>query len=740
MNASALTLLSVLLTAAVAAAAPAPEAPAAPQEGMIELNFPEQLDLKALIDYVSRRNGVNFLYDANLVANRQVTLLAPRKIPADSLMALLESVLSMNGMTLQPTAAGMLRIEMARPLPAISGAPRPIDAAAQARQAEAVTSVVSLAHATPSDVEAVLRPFLSSATANVTLLPQHRMMIITDHAGNMRRLADLVALIDRPAREVSVQFVPIENLKATEMVGKVQQVVHSRASAGGAGAAAASILADERTNRLIVIGSDAQVEQAVALAKSLDVPLGLTRKMYTFKIASAARVDRLARELIGELAAGRLYKAAVDAEANLLIVTATDEIHRQLEALREEVDKPVGETQSPVRFYKLQNAKAADVLATLQTIEGDEGLGGVSVDGVAAQRPPQERLLIEGPTPDQVNNPVPSALGKLDGQQRRPKAVQLRDARIMADEPSNTIIVIAAPAMHAVYEKLIERLDIRRPQVHVTGTVVALDTTDGFSLGVEIGHKATANGGEATVLNFSSFGLSTVNAETGRLAIKPGVGFNGALISADIADVVIRALKTDQRARVISRPSLLINDNATGTLVSETEEPYESVNATNTVATTSFAGYTSAGTKMKITPQISQGDHLKLEFEITLSSFGEDASDVLPPSRQSNTLASEATIPDGHTIVVGGLSREDFINTVNRVPLLGEIPGLEYLFSSRVSEKRQVTLFVFIRAVILRDDEFRDLKMISGEAARQAAIEEDYPDSEPVEMRSAQGL
>ncbi|MFW5839848.1 MAG: type II secretion system protein GspD, partial [Planctomycetota bacterium] len=284
-----------------------------------------------------------------------------------------------------------------------------------------------------------------------------------------------------------------------------------------------------------------------------------------------------------------------------------------------------------------------------------------------------------------------------------------------------------------IYEKLINRLDVRRAQVLLESTIVAIDTTDGFSLGVEISRSDKANSGEDTVLNFSSFGLSTIDDDA-RLSIKPGVGFNGTLISAEIADVVIRALKSDSRARVVSRPSLLINDNATGTLSSESEEPFSSVNASTSVATTSFGGYSSAGTKIKMTPQISQGEHLKLEYEITLSSFGEEVSDNLPPSRQTNTLASEATIPNGYTIIVGGLSRSDFSENIDRVPLLGELPGLEYLFSNRAKTQREATLFVFIRATILRDDEFTSLKMLSAQAAREAELKDAYPTSEAVEI------
>ena len=698
------------------------------EQGLIKLNFPEQLELKDLIDYISKRNKVNFLYDVRQVTGKSVTLIAPQKVPADSLMTLLDSILRMKGLQLTRDETGMLRITMAQSVTTISSGLSDDPNAADV-PGRAVTRVFTLKHAKPEAVEGVIKPFLAAATANVIKLPQHQRMIVTDYASNMKRVAEMVALVDQPAREAKLRFVAIRNVEAKDIVSDVKKLLQGKGQTSGS-TNGASLYPDDRGNRVIVIGSDSEVEEVLELIRSLDAPLNRKKTIYRFEVASAGRVDELVKKLIGKVAAKQFYEAAVDSESNVLIVTATPEVHEQIELVREMVDRPTPETQSPIRFYKLENAKAADVLGTLQNIEGEGGLGGAKLDGSGGKD--GDGLIIEGPTPQKVNRPSTGGYEALRGGGRKGGAVQMPSARLLADEATNTIIVVAKPSMHALYRKLIERLDVRRPQVLVEATVVTLDTTDDFALGVEVSWGNDVDSGAGKVLSFSSFGLSTVDASTGRLAITPGTGFNGALISADVADVVIRALQTDKRAKVVSRPSVLINDNATGTLVSESEEPFASVNASNTVATTSFAGYTSAGTKMVITPQISEGEHLKLEYEITLSSFGEDASESLPPSRQTNSLASEATIPDGHTIIVGGLTREDFNETVDRIPILGEIPILEYLASNRDVNKRQTTLFVFLRAVILRDDQFRRLKSLSEAAVREAKLDSRLPHSDPV--------
>ncbi len=205
------------------------------------------------------------------------------------------------------------------------------------------------------------------------------------------------------------------------------------------------------------------------------------------------------------------------------------------------------------------------------------------------------------------------------------------------------------------------------------------------------------------------------------------------MLSTDVADIVVRALSTDARARVSSAPKILVNDNATGTLASIVEAPFTSVNASTTVATTSFAGYASAGTTITLTPHISSdGSHLQLDYAVALNSFSGQGSKDVPPPRQTNSITSKVTIPDGHTIVVGGLNRHDLSKTISSVPGLGKIPILEYLFSSRNKTESDSTLFVFIRPVILKDDQFEDLKFLSERDLKSAGIPSEYPSSEPL--------
>lgn len=199
--------------------------------------------------------------------------------------------------------------------------------------------------------------------------------------------------------------------------------------------------------------------------------------------------------------------------------------------------------------------------------------------------------------------------------------------------------MVAKPEVQRVYEQLIKQLDQRRPQVLIEAKVVIIDTSDDFTLGVEVSGGNRTGGKRAFA--FTSFGFSTVDPVSGALSITPGVGFNGTLVDPSTADVVVRALSSHRRARVLSSPRILVNDNAQGELTSVIEVPFTSVNASQTVATTSFAGFAEAGTTINVMPTISDDDYLQLDYTVTLNTFtGDGATAYLHLAKPTKSAAA----------------------------------------------------------------------------------------------------
>jgi len=737
------------------------EAPSATSaDANVKLNFPNQVELSLLVEYVSQRLNVKILYDEQ-VANKQITIKAPGEIPAASLMNVLESALKIKGLALiDGDVAGWKRIAAIKDLAQIAQ-PNSADLG-QVENTEAVTQAFPLKFISPEKLGQIVKPFLTEPGANTITVPEQNLLIITDYAGNLKRIAKLVETIDQSGPPSELSFYQVKHLEAAGLAQQISAALAARFKTQGA-PLVYDVAHDQRTNQLLIIAPKELVDQILKLAETLDVPLGVTTEVYSFRFVAAERIDKLVKELFDPLTIDRLYRSAIEGDDNLLIVTAPENIHERVRWLRQEMDVESKRPGSSVQFYKLKNASAEEVLATLQSVQqtGSSGFGpsgpqigprGVSplgrgpsgTAGYSFGQPHREHF-VPGPnypaTPAQVEpteppaliatEPVPPADPQTAAAEVATTLALAPDAaRVTADPFTNSIIVVGDRTVQEIYKNLIEFLDKKRPQVMIEARVIIIDTSDDFSLGVEL------SGGDRTggrrLFQFSSFGLSALEPTTGALALLPGRGLNWTLVDPENADAVLRALASHNRAKVLAAPRVLVNDNSTGTLASVTEVPFTSVNASNTVATTSFAGFAEAGTTIEVTPRISDDDHLVLEYSVTLNSFTGAGSAGVPPPRQTDEVRSTVTIPDGHTVVVGGLNRSNTSKKYEGLPLLDKIPVVKHVTGINTDAHSRTTMFVFLKPVILRDDKFRDLQYLSDKDSKCAGCVQNVPQSLPM--------
>lgn len=749
---SAVMVLAVWLLSSTVSAQPPVPPPA--NDATVKLNLPPEVELRVLVDYVSQRLGIKILYDEQ-IANKKITIKAPGEIPPASLLGLLQSALRMKGLALVDAAApGWKRIVPATDLPRVAPTGEAEAAIKQFGAETAVTQAFRLKHVEAQKLDAIIKPFLSQSGANSVTYKELNLLIVTDYASSLLKISKLVDLIDRARPDVVLEFYTAKNVEAAALAQQLTALLSSQSKVQGAGSTSVQnveVSSDARTNQAIFIGLRKDVDEALKLIQTLDQPLGVTTEVYRFNHMSAERMDRLAKDLINPLDAKRLYKATVDRDDNLLIVTSTPAIHRKLAELRRTMDVASARPQSPVRFYKIKNISAAEMLEALQAVQGD----GKSRDRRTPQQNPdfgrirpEEGLFVPGANrqppapPSAIQEPVPPPAMREDPNTQREASAQSglaglgllgSAAKVSADPSTNSLIVVAEPSVQEIYAELIRALDRRRPQVIVEAKIVILDAKDDFSLGIEV--SIGDRNGVKRLLEFTSYGLSKVDPVTGALALVPGTGLNWTLVDPDEADAVLRALAQHSRARVVSAPRLLVNDNATGTLTSVQEVPFNSVNASQTVATTSFAGFAEAGTTISVTPRISEGDHLQLDYKLTLNNFTGTSTEGLPPPRHTDQVESKVTIPDGHTIIVGGLNNYNGSSNYKGIPFIENIPILRELTGIQTTQEGKSSLFVFLRPVILRDDKFKDLKFISAQEIRKADIQPQFPVSAPLITR-----
>ena len=734
---------------------PKPATTPASGPAQVQLNFPEDVELKMFVDYVSARLNVKILYDEQ-IANKKVTIKAPGQIPADSLMELLESVLKMKGMALvDGDVKGWKRIRATTDLSQISrpGGNQPLE---ELGTTTAVTQVFELKFTDTERLAQTIKPFLTQPGANTITVPDQRLLIVTDYADNLVKITKLIQVMDRAGPATTLEFYAVQHVAASALAQQVSQALTNQTNGKPQSTGRAEVSHDERTNQLLILGTEEQVKQALQLAHALDVPLGLTTEIYSFRFVDAARVNQLVQELIDPLAVKRLYRSAVDQTDNLLVVTATPEIHERVRWLRDQLDLEEKRPNNAVKFYRLRHANASEVLATIQSIEQTQqqtrldhlrgvsplGRGGVGGGisggaGTAALEPEQPvpgpnrpaepgKLAMEAPTtPATLVATAAAATGDEHVQNLVPG-----NARITVDQPTNTIIVIADRSAQQMYEQLVTYLDHRPLQVMIEAKVVIIDTSNNFSLGVDL--RAPDCNQIGNIFTFTQFGVGAVNPASGALSLVPGRGLNSALLSPEDGDAILRAISTHKRARVTSAPRVLVNDNAKGSLASVQEVPFTSVNASSTVATTSFAGFAEAGTTIEVTPRISDNDQLQLEYVISLNNFTGSGGQGVPPPRQTDEVTSTVTIPDGYTVIVGGLTRTNNSEDDEGIPFLDRVPVVKNILGTHSKADGKTTLFVFLKPTILRDDKFQDLKFLSDRDLRESCSLGNFPLSRPL--------
>jgi general secretion pathway protein D len=762
----------------------------APADELVAMDFPaDGVDLSVLADVVTRELHIPILYDEQ-VKGKRVIIRVPVKVPERALMGILQSALRLKQLALvDAEEPGWKQIV---PAPNLAGVAKA--GGGGAPNEGPITQLFILNHGDPTKVVEIIRPFLTQPGGFVQAEQGQKVLIVSDYASVVHRVESLIQQLDEQAPPVDVRFVPVKEAEATQLVTAVSQLINNRESyqwGNGAGSGI-SLTADERTNQIIVIAPPPRMPEVLDLIAGMDSSTQLQTRVYHLKTVTPDRVDRLIKSLIDASTLKRGYQAGVESDSQLFVVAATPQVHRRIEDLIQELDVPAPQSQNPMQFYKLKNTKAADVLGTISGLLGEgeltAGNGGIEAPpqghamesaSAAGASAPQATAASNSPQASAQQGTTTNAGSTSASPNATPASAQARpslltptgvsiagnsnthyvspalpysnesasstaspgmlsmrahNATVAADVNTNSIIVIAPPQVQAMYADLIKRLDERRPQVQIQCTIVTLDTSDGVSFGVDIGHLAGVS--ESQILTLSSFGVSTADPATGRLTPVNAPGGTFALLNPHVADVVIRALETNNRARFLSAPELLVNDNGKGKLESVAQEPFAVIlDASSTQSVTSLGGLASAGTSISVEPHISEADYLQLAYSIELSNFTGTAQNGLPPPSQKNAVDSSVTIPDGYTIVVGGLTTKNYTTAVNTVPVLGDIPVIKYLFGTRSKNANDSTLFVFIKPVILRDDKFEDLKYLSSKSTQAAGVSGDFPQSAPIPMR-----
>lgn len=285
------------------------------------------------------------------------------------------------------------------------------------------------------------------------------------------------------------------------------------------------------------------------------------------------------------------------------------------------------------------------------------------------------------------------------------------DVDIQADETNNALVITAPPAKFESIRRVISQLDIRRAQVLVEAIIAEVSTDLMKELGAEAFLVPTGADPDGPAISSVNTG-NLLSILQNPFSIGQGLSLGAADLAGDTQwGFLLRALEGDASTNILSTPTLVTLDNEEAEIVVAQNVPFITGQFTNTGSGTDSAvnpfqtiERQDVGITLRITPQINEGNSVKLDIEQESSSISSSsvASDLITNERR---IATSVLVDDQDILVLGGLTQDDHRDTVTKTPLLGDIPLLGNLFRSTQTTKTKQNLMVFIHPVILRDAE-----------------------------------
>lgn len=708
----------------------------------LQVHLQESLKLTRLIDLTAEITGQAFSYNAQELGTITVTLRVPGGLTAENLPSLLDHVLASRGFASVRTPGSavlsVVKLEQAAGIARL----QPASPEGMALLPGYVTELIEVRHMTSKDAAEAVKLVLSKPGGSASPVGQSRLVALSDLAPRVEEAKALLKRLD-VASDVVVREIKLENMPAAQAIALATQLVTKRETVAGGARLAGDLVATADAGAVLLICPATSEPSWREILKTVDRREPVETRSYSSRTYTATQLAK-SIETVGSSAistAGIVderFKVVPEEITGSVIVTATQRQHDRIADLIKRTES-AEQVTLPIRTNTVRNRPVADVLQTLEQLIDAGAVHGASrsqsrdaVRQGALQSSYREPLPPPGTIGTSRSESSPNALtGDSAASTPSGRSASSGLASMTSDESTNTLILVGEPKVLDQIETLIKTLDVRQPQVMLEVLLVSLSDSEALSLGVELERLGSLN--NASTQLSSIFGLTGGSA--GARTVPDQAGFTGAVLNAGEFSVVVRALESINKGNSLSNPKLLVTNNERAVFSSTLQQPITQQTRTGSNDTTfSYGGSESAGTTISVQPQISQGDHLALTYSIKLSSFvGTSTTAGLPPPKQENSVDSSATIPDGHTVVVGGMELITESEAIAQVPILGSIPIIGELFKTRDRGSGRTRFYVFIRANVLRSGMLEDLKYISAQDITKvqglgARIDDGFPE------------
>ncbi len=377
-------------------------------------------------------------------------------------------------------------------------------------------------------------------------------------------------------------------------------------------------------------------------------------------------------------------------QTSSVIVTDSVSNIRKIESLIHAMDVAAPEGKGKINVYYLKNANAEDIAKIMQALVA--------------------RL------------PVPPAAGAAAAQPVGPATILEGTVTITADKSTNSLIIVGTPADYETMKDVIQKLDIRRRQVYVEAAIIEMSLSKMRELGFEFLYTPqqiqSGTGAPTTPLGGTNFGniaplvasgpaaLANLNGLTVG-AIKGTFTYNGQTFLN--VGALLHALQTDGDVNVLSTPNILTMDNQKAEIMVGENVPFITGQTQNAITGSQTLFNTvnrqDVGIKLTLTPQITSDDNVRLEVNQEISDvIASTLTNPAGPTTSKRSASTTVVVKDRQTMVIGGLIRDNVTSSTSKVPLLGDIPILGWLFKSKTTTVDKTNLMIFITPYIIKNE------------------------------------
>lgn len=499
-----------------------------------------------------------------------------------------------------------------------------------------------------------------------------------------------------PGDELITKVLSLDHVPAAQLVPILRPLVPQQGH----------LAAYNPTNTLIITDYAGNIQRLMRIIAGVDKPESDELEVIPLKHASAPELVRIVNSLYPQAAKDQANKInlAADERTNSILMSGERAIRLKIRTTIMQLDTPLDDGGGNTHVIYLRYAKAENMVEILTGLQE------------------QQSRAQTGTRAPKAASPVAAA--------RAGGASFVSDtAIIQADEETNALIITADPNTLLTLKSVIRQLDIRRAQVHIEAIIAEISTNRDKEVGVGAVVDGTQSSettypvGISNLVGIGDLIAAAAGSTDATLNVLQNLGSGltlgiGAETSSGVRyGLILRALQTDSAANILSTPSIVTLDNEEAEIIVAQNLPFITGQFTGTGSQNPQNPFQTierqdVGLTLKVTPQINEGDTIKLDLE-------QEVSDVVAitegsgPVTRKRSIKTSVLVDDGGILVLGGLIEEVSDDTRSKVPLLGDIPIIKHLFTSRGSTKRKQNLMVFLRPSILRD--FADAAYITNE-------------------------